>query len=40
MEHPNENLFHYLRWRGDLTFAADPLNEADALAFATFSYLD
>ena len=40
MEHPNENLFHYLRWRGDLTFTSDPLNEADALAFATFSYLD
>lgn len=40
MEHPNENLFDYLRWRGDLSFSADPLNEADALAFAVFSYLD
>ena len=40
MEHPNENLFTYLRWRGDLCFDAAPLNEADALAFAVFSYLD
>ena len=40
MERPNENLFSYLRWRGDLSFAADPLNEVDALAFAVFSYLD
>lgn len=36
MERPNENLFSYLRWRGDLSFAADPLNEVDALAFAVF----
>ncbi len=40
MERTNENLFSYLRWRGDLSFAADPLNEVDALAFAVFSYLD
>ncbi len=40
MERPNENLFSYLRWRGDLSFAVDPINEVDALAFAVFSYLD
>ena len=36
MEHPNENLFTYLRWRGDLCFDAAPLNEADALALPCF----
>lgn len=29
----------YLNWRGDLSFAADRLNEVDALIFACLSYL-
>lgn len=29
----------YLNWRGDLSFAADGLNEVDALIFACLSYL-
>lgn len=33
------NLFDYLTWRGDLTFAQAPLNEVDCLIFSRFSYL-
>ena len=33
------NLFHYLKWRGDLTFDKDPINEVDALIFTELSYI-
>lgn len=32
------NLFDYLTWRGDLTFAQAPPNDVDALIFAALSY--
>ena len=34
------NILSYLKWRGDLSFAIDPLNEVDSLIFSVFSYLD
>ena len=34
------NLLDYIAWRGDLSFAADPWNEIDALAMATACYID
>lgn len=34
------NINDYLSWRGDLSFAADPLNEVDALVFSVLAYLD
>lgn len=33
------NIFDYLTWRGDLTFAQDPLNAVDALIFSALSYI-
>ncbi len=33
------NIFDYLRWRGDLTFAQDPPNAVDALVFSGLSYI-
>ncbi len=33
------NVFDYLRWRGDIPFTADPLNEIDALIFCEISYI-
>lgn len=33
------NMFDYLTWRGDLTFAQDPVNAVDALIFSTLSYV-
>lgn len=33
------NIFDYLTWRGDLTFAQDPPNSVDALIFSTLSYV-
>lgn len=33
------NLFDYMKWRGDLSFAASPLNDIDALIFAELSYV-
>ena len=30
----------YLKWRGDLTFQADPFNEVDNLLFAQLAYVD
>lgn len=33
------NYIDYLRWRGDLSFAQDPLNEVDAMIFASLVYL-
>ncbi|MGM9589631.1 MAG: DUF2974 domain-containing protein [Faecousia sp.] len=32
-------MFDYLKWRGDLTFAQDPLNGVDALIFSALSYI-
>ena len=34
------SLHAYLRWRGDLSFSADPLNEVDALLFSLLAYVD
>lgn len=33
------DLFEYLRWRGDLSFKASPLNPVDFLIFSQLSYL-
>lgn len=33
------DVLEYLRWRGDLTFERDPLNEADHLVFSVLSYV-
>ena len=38
MEH-KDNLFTYLKWRGDLSIQQDPLNEVDGLMFSQLSYL-
>lgn len=35
-----ENYFDYIRWRGDLLFSQDPLNEVDACILCVISYLD
>ncbi len=32
-------VFDYLKWRGDLSFAQDPLNPVDGLIFCTLSYI-
>lgn len=34
------NIIDYIRWRGDLTFTAEPFNEVDNLIFTQLSYLD
>ncbi len=34
------NVFDYLDWRGDLTFAQAPCNEIDSLIFSLISYVD
>ena len=34
------NIIDYIKWRGDLSFNADPFNEVDALILARLSYLD
>ena len=33
------NIMDYLKWRGDLTFKQDEINEVDAIILARFSYL-
>ncbi len=33
------NIFDYLNWRGDLTFAQDPPNAVDALIFSGLTYI-
>ncbi len=33
-------LFDYIKWRGDLPFEADPVNEVDNLIFSLISYID
>ena len=41
MAEKNETtLRDYLKWRGDLTFAADPFNEVDNLILCTIAYLN
>ncbi len=34
------NIFSYLKWRGDLSFEADGFNEVDSLIFSVIAYLD
>ena len=34
------NILDYIRWRGDLTFAQDELNEVDSLILSELSYLN
>ena len=34
------NLLDYMNWRGDLTFAASPLNEVDNLIFSKMTFID
>ncbi len=34
------NIMKYLDWRGDLSFAQDPLNEVDNLILSTLSYIE
>lgn len=34
------DVFDYLQWRGDLTFAQSAFNEVDALILSVFAYLD
>lgn len=34
------NIFDYLRWRGDLSFAQDGLNEVDNLILSTLAYIE
>ncbi|RVU70667.1 MULTISPECIES: Mbeg1-like protein [Lactobacillus] len=38
--YPDNNIFSYLKWRGDIDLAKAPFNEIDALVLAVFSYLD
>lgn len=33
------DMFDYLKWRGDLTFRQDPVNEVDALVFSGLAYI-
>lgn len=33
------NILDYIKWRGDLSFVQDPLNEVDALIFSSLSYI-
>ena len=35
-----DNMLDYIKWRGDLSFAAAPFTEVDNLIFSDFSYLD
>lgn len=37
---PDSNLFSYLKWRGDISFAQASFNEVDALILSIFSYLN
>lgn len=33
------SVFDYLKWRGDLSFAQDPVNSVDALVFSALAYI-
>lgn len=37
---PDNNVFSYLKWRGDIDLDTAPFNEVDALVLSVFSYLD
>lgn len=37
---PKTDVFDYLRWRGDLTFAQDPFNEVDNLILCIIAYIN
>ena len=37
---PNNTMYEYLDWRGDLTFFTDPFNEVDNLILAQLAYVD
>ena len=36
----SNTMYEYLRWRGDLSFEADPFNEVDNVILAQLSYVD
>lgn len=38
--YPDNNMYSYLRWRGDIDLAKAPFNEIDALVLSIFSYLN
>lgn len=40
MTKKNDDVFDYLKWRGDLTFEQSPLNPVDAVIFCQLSYLN
>ena len=40
MKNIKQNVFEYLKWRGDLSFEHSSFNEVDSLVFSIFSYLD
>ncbi len=37
---PDNNVFSYLKWRGDINLSKSPFNEVDALVLSVFSYLN
>ena len=34
-----QNVLDYIRWRGDLSFAQDPLNAVDSVIFSNLVYI-
>lgn len=38
--YPDNNIYSYLKWRGDIDLAKSPFNEIDALVLSIFSYLN
>lgn len=38
--YPDNNIYSYLKWRGDIDLTKSPFNEIDALVLAMFSYLN
>ena len=38
--YPENNVFSYLKWRGDIDLEKAPFNEIDALVLSVFSYVD
>ena len=38
--YPDNNIFSYLKWRGDIHLTQAPFNDIDALVLAIFSYLN
>ena len=37
---PLANIIDYIKWRGDLSFYADPINTVDSLILSRLSYID